>query len=80
MLVKFCLEWYFKLYFDIKVKHLIVDAPLDILTSLLSRSMSGMLLPPTSGQGLGMLTQNASCSHYSLLKIPGKESLLLDRS
>ena len=34
MLVKFCLEWYFKLYFDIKVKHLIVDAPYHILTSL----------------------------------------------
>ena len=35
MLVKFCLEWYFKLYFDIKVKHYIVDAPYHILTCLL---------------------------------------------
>ena len=34
LLVKFCLEWYFKLYFDMKVKHLIVDAPYHILTSL----------------------------------------------
>ena len=34
MLVKFCLEYYFKLFFDIKVKHLIVDAPYHILTSL----------------------------------------------
>ena len=34
MLVKFCLQWYFKLYFDIKVKHYIVDAPYHILTSL----------------------------------------------
>ena len=34
MLVKFCLQWYFKLYFDIKVKHLIEDAPYHILTSL----------------------------------------------
>ena len=34
MLVKFCLEYYFKIYFDIKVKHLIVDAPSHILTSL----------------------------------------------
>ena len=34
MLVKFCLESYFKLYFDIKVKHMIVDAPYHILTSL----------------------------------------------
>lgn len=34
MLVKFCLEWYFNLYFDMKVKHLIVDAPYHILTSL----------------------------------------------
>ena len=34
MLVKFCLEWYFKLYFDIKVKHFIADAPYHILTSL----------------------------------------------
>jgi hypothetical protein len=33
-LVKFCLEYYFKLYFDIKVKHDIVDAPYHILTSL----------------------------------------------
>ena len=34
MLVKFCLEYYFKLYFDSKVNHLIVDAPYHILTSL----------------------------------------------
>ena len=34
MLVKFCLESYFNLYFDIKVKHMIVDAPYHILTSL----------------------------------------------
>ena len=34
MLVKFFLEWYFKLYFNIKVKHLILDAPLHILTGL----------------------------------------------
>lgn len=34
MLVKFCLEYYFKIYFDIKVKHLIEDAPYHILTSL----------------------------------------------
>ena len=34
LLVKFCIEWYFKIYFDIKVKHLIVDAPYHILTSL----------------------------------------------
>jgi len=33
-LVKFCLQHYFKLFFDIKVKHLIVDAPYHILTSL----------------------------------------------
>lgn len=34
MLVRFCIQWYFKLYFDIKVKHFIVDAPYHILTSL----------------------------------------------
>ena len=34
MLVKFIMEWYFKIYFDIKVKHWIVDAPYHILTSL----------------------------------------------
>ena len=34
ILVKFCLTYYFKLYFDIKVKHLIKDAPYHILTSL----------------------------------------------
>ena len=34
ILVKFCLEYYFKIYFDMKVKHLIVDAPYHILTSL----------------------------------------------
>ena len=34
LLVKFCLEYYFKLYFDMKVKHFIVDAPYHILTSL----------------------------------------------
>ena len=34
MLAKFCLQFYFKMYFNIKVKHLIVDAPNHILTSL----------------------------------------------
>jgi hypothetical protein len=34
VLVKFCLQFYFKIYFDIKVKHLIVDAPYHILTGL----------------------------------------------
>ena len=34
ILVKFCLQLYFKIYLDIKVKHLIVDAPYHILTSL----------------------------------------------
>ena len=33
-LVRFCLEMYFKLYFDIKVKHFIVDAPSHIITEL----------------------------------------------
>ena len=33
-LVKFCLQFYFKMYFDIKVRHLIVDAPHHVLTSL----------------------------------------------
>ena len=33
-LVKFCLQFYFKIYFDIKVRHLIVDAPYHVLTSL----------------------------------------------
>ena len=34
LLVKFCLEYYFKMYFDIKVKNSIVDAPYHILTQL----------------------------------------------
>ena len=34
ILVKFCLQFYFKIYFDIKVKHHIVDAPYHILTAL----------------------------------------------
>ena len=34
VLVKFCLTYYFKLYFDMKVKHYISDAPYHILTSL----------------------------------------------
>ena len=34
MLVKFCMERYFKLCCDIKVDHYIVDAPYHILTSL----------------------------------------------
>ena len=34
MLVKFCLQFYFKMYFDIKVHHMIVDAPYHVLTSL----------------------------------------------
>ena len=34
LLVKFCLNFYFKLYFDIKVFHQIVNAPYHILTSL----------------------------------------------
>ena len=34
VLVNFCLQYYFKIYFDIKVKHLIVDAPYHILTFL----------------------------------------------
>ena len=33
LLVKFCLEYYFNLYFDMKVKHFIVDSPFHILTS-----------------------------------------------
>ena len=33
-LVKFCLQMYFKLYFDIKVKHSLVDAPHHILTQI----------------------------------------------
>ena len=42
MLVKFCLQWYFKLYFDMKVKHYIVDAPYHILISL--KVISGTFL------------------------------------
>ena len=34
LLVKFCLEFYFKLYYDIKVHHSISDAPYHIVTSL----------------------------------------------
>ena len=34
MLVQFCVQWYFKLFFDIKVKHNIADAPYHILTSI----------------------------------------------
>ena len=34
ILVQFCVQWYFKLYFDIKVKHLITEAPYHILTSI----------------------------------------------
>ena len=34
LLVRFCLDFYFKLFFDIKVKHHIVDAPYHILTGL----------------------------------------------
>ena len=34
ILARFFVNYYFKLYFDIKVKHLIVDAPRHILTSL----------------------------------------------
>ena len=33
-LVKFCITMYFKLFFDIKHRHLLVDAPHHILTSL----------------------------------------------
>ena len=33
-LVKFCLEMYFKIYFDIKVNHNVVDAPHHIITML----------------------------------------------
>ena len=33
-IVNFCLQWYFKIYFDIKVQHYIRDAPYHILTSL----------------------------------------------
>ena len=34
LLVQFCLEYYFKLYFDIKVKFHLEDAPYHILTQL----------------------------------------------
>lgn len=34
LLVKFCLEYYFKVYFELKVNHGIVDAPYHILTQL----------------------------------------------
>ena len=33
-LAKFCLQFYFKIYFDVKVRHLIVDAPYHVLTGL----------------------------------------------
>ena len=33
-LVKFCLQYYFKIYFDVKVRHFIVDAPYHVLTGL----------------------------------------------
>ena len=33
-LVKFCLQFYFKIYFDVKVRHLIADAPYHVLTGL----------------------------------------------
>ena len=33
-LVKFCLQFYFKIYFDVKVRHLIVDTPYHVLTGL----------------------------------------------
>ena len=33
-LVKFCLQMYFKLYYDIKVKHSLVEAPYHILTQI----------------------------------------------
>ena len=34
LLVKFCLEYYFKIYFDLKVKHDLADAPYHIITQL----------------------------------------------
>lgn len=34
LLVNFCLDYYFKLYFNIKVRHYIADAPYHILTAL----------------------------------------------
>ena len=34
LLVKFCIEYYFKIYFDIKVKHCLQDGPYHILTQL----------------------------------------------
>ena len=34
ILVTFCLQFYFKLYFDIKVKHRLTDAPYHIFSSL----------------------------------------------
>ena len=38
-LVKFCLQFYFKMYFDIKVRHLIIDAPHHVLTSFSEPSL-----------------------------------------
>jgi len=34
LLVTFCVRYYFKIYYDVKVKHSIADAPYHILTSL----------------------------------------------
>ena len=34
LLVNFCLKFYFKLYFDIKVKHKLQDGPYHILTAV----------------------------------------------
>ena len=34
ILASFCIQFYFKMYFDIKVKHLLTDAPRHIVTSL----------------------------------------------
>ena len=49
MLAKFCLQHYFKLFYDIKVKHLIQDAPYHILTSVrLLRQQPSTPPPPRS--------------------------------
>ena len=68
LLVKFCLEYYFKIYFDLKVKHDLVDAPYHILTQL-------RILKTQPKQGLGMHIMNVYSSLFQLAQTAKTETL-----
>ena len=75
MLANFCLQHYFKLFYDIKVKHLIQDAPYHILTSvrLLRQQPKKVQDAVTFYLRTGAWFAHSECLLLSLLASPNPE-------